>query len=81
MGKIIQVGLVCIGVGILYLFMMVIMPVMTDLASTANTTMGVSSNVSNYPGAQEGVLAAPYFLWFVPGGLGMVSVIFILLKP
>ena len=81
MDKIWQVVIVCIGVGILYLFMMVAMPVMTELASTANTTMGASSNVSNYPGSTEAVLAAPYFLWFVPGALGMVSVIFILLKP
>jgi len=52
-----------------------------DLASTANTTMAATSNLSNYPGAAEGVLVAPWFLWFCPAVIGMIVIVVILKKP
>lgn len=81
MGKIGAVSVVVVAVCILYLLMLVIMPVMADFASTANTTMAASSNLTNYPGAAEGVLVAPWFLWFAPGVVGMVAVVIILKRP
>ena len=68
-------------VGIVYMLVLVIMPFMSDLASTANTTMAATSNVSNYPGGQEVVLIAPWILWFAPGVIGMVVVFLILKSP
>jgi len=81
MSKIGRVILVVVGVILLYLLLLVIMPILTDFASTANTTMTASSNLTNYPGAAEGVLIAPYLLWWAPGVIGMVAVVFILKKP
>lgn len=81
MSKIGQVIIVTVAVFILYLIMLVVMPVLTDFASTANTTMAAGSNLTNYPGAAEGVLIAPYLLWWVPGVIGMVAVVFILKRP
>ena len=76
-----KAGAIAIVVGttiILYLILLVIMPFIAGIASTANTTMAASSNLSNYPGAAEGMLAAPLWLMFVPGGLCIVVVIGIL---
>lgn len=64
-----------------YLLLMAVMPVITDAASTANTTMSASSNMSNYPGTLEGVLAAPWMLWFAPGVIGMAAIIIKLKMP
>ena len=68
------VGLVIIA----YLFLLVAMPVITDAVSTANTTMAATSNMSNYPGTQEGVLATPWILFFVPGVIGIIAVVLVL---
>ena len=78
MNKIGQVILVVVAVSILYLILLVIMPVLTDIASTANATMTASSNLSNYPGSAEGVVAAPWLLWFTPFGIGMIAIVVIL---
>ncbi len=78
MGKIGQVIIVLVGVIILYLLLMPIMPILTEFASTSNTTMAATSNLTNYPGAAEGVLMAPWLLWFVPGTIGMVLIVVIL---
>lgn len=63
---------------ILYLFMLIAIPLLSDMASTANTTMATSSNLSNYPGAAEGMLAAPLWMMFVPGGICVAVVVGIL---
>jgi len=76
-----KMGHVAVVVGLIvvvYLLLLVVMPVITGLASTANTTMAASSNLSNYPGAAEGVLVAPWILWFVPAVIGMIFIVVIL---
>lgn len=76
-----KLGAIAIVVGttiIVYLLLIVIMPFIAGIASTANTTMAASSNLSNYPGAAEVMLASPLWLMFVPGGLCIVVVIGIL---
>ncbi len=62
-----------------YLFLTPLMPVIVGLASTANTSMAASSNMSNYPGTSEGLIVAPWLLYFVPAIL-VVIVIVITLK-
>lgn len=81
MNKLGQVGIIVAVVIIAYLLMLVFMPVLTDFASTANTTMSATSNMSNYPGTQEGVLAAPWVLWFAPACIGIVAVVIVLKQP
>jgi len=66
---------------IAYLAMLIIMPFVSDMASTANVTMAASSNLTNYPGSAEAVLAAPWILWWVPGVIGMVLVVIVLKQP
>ena len=81
MGKIWQVILIVSGVAALYLLMLVVMPVVADLATTANTTMNASVNMSLYPGASEGMMSAPWILWFVPGTIGMILIVATLRQP
>lgn len=78
MSKFGQVILVVIGVSILYLLMLVVMPIMVDVASTANATITSDSNPANYPGGTSFLLAIPWICWFVPAILGMALIVFIL---
>ncbi len=64
-----------------YLFMMIAMPIISDFASTANTTMSASSNMSDYPGTLDATLAIPWIMWFVPAVIGMIIIIIILKQP
>lgn len=79
-----KLGTVAMIVGfviVAYLFLLVAMPVITDAVSTANTTMAATSNMSNYPGTQEAVLATPWVLFFVPGVIGIIAVVITLKRP
>lgn len=73
--------MICVGVFMVYILMLVVMPFMTDLASSVNTTMAASSNLTNYPGSAEGVLAAPWVLWFIPASIGMIGIVVVLKQP
>ena len=81
MNKLAKVAVVIGLVIILYLVLLVVMPVLNSVISTANATINSTSNLTLYPGGSEILVAAPWFLWFVPGGIGMVVVIFILKQP
>lgn len=78
MHKILAIAIVCGGVIIVHLLLLVVMPILADFASTANLTMTASSDLTKYPGSAEGVLVAPWVLWFVPGALGIVIIVGIL---
>ena len=81
MGKYLTVAVIIGMVIIAYLLLMVFETVIVDAVSTANTTMAATSNMSNYPGTQEGMLAIPWILWFVPGVGGIIAVVFTLRAP
>ena len=79
-----KIGAIAITVGmviICYLLMLVTVPVMVGLISTANTTMAASSNMSAYPGTAGFLVSMPWICWFVPASLGIVVIIMILRKP
>jgi len=78
MNKIGQVIAVVVLVIAAYLLLIVVMPVLSDITTSTNTTMQASSNMSNYPGTAEAVVAAPWALFFVPAVIGMAAVILIL---
>ena len=72
-GKVI--GIIGIVIAV-YLIMLIIIPgIVVPLASTANTTMSLTSNMSNYPGASGFLISIPWILWFVPAGIGTAAVI------
>ena len=76
--KIVQVFLVVGATVVAYLVLTVIMPVLTDMASTANTTMAASSNMSNYPGMAAATIGAPLWLYFAPAIVALVIIVLIL---
>lgn len=81
MGKLGGVIIIVAAVIFVYLLVLVFQTVLVDAVSTANTTMAASSNMSNYPGTQEAVLASPWVLWFAPGVIGMIAVVIRLKRP
>ena len=63
------------------LLLLVTMGVVVDLAETANATMAASSNLTNYPGAAEVMIAAPWALFFVPPSIGIIAIVIYLRQP
>ncbi len=81
MNKIGAVIIIIVLVTLAELFLLVVMPIVVDLASTANTTIAASgANVTAMPGAQSGLLAAPWILYFVIPVIGIVIIILMLRK-
>lgn len=77
----IKIGAVAVVVGLVvvcYLFLLVVMPVVVDMAASANTTMAATSNMTNYPGTSGMLVSVPWVLFFLPGAIGMVVIVLIL---
>ena len=81
-----KIGAVIIVVGVVaaaYLFLLVVMPVFTDIVSTANVTMTeATANFTDvYPGTSEFMVSTPWIMFFVPGVIGIILIVMILRKP
>lgn len=61
-----------------YIILTASMPVIVEMANTANTSMSATSNMSDYPGMLEATLATPLVLWFVPFIIGVIVTVGIL---
>ncbi len=61
-----------------YLLLLVVMPVISDLALSANTTMNSTSNMSQYPGTSGFLMSTPWIIIWIPGVLGLVAIIGVL---
>ncbi len=82
MNKIGQVALVVFIMGVLYLILLAVMPVVSDMSIAANTTITASGvAVAEMPGSTSFLLAAPWILWWIPGVMGMIIVVAILRAP
>lgn len=67
-------------IGFSYIILAVAMPAGRELISEAATTINASCNISQVIGVSEAVGAAPVYLWFIPGGIGLISTVWILKK-
>lgn len=76
--KIKLVGLIIGGVIFVYLVLLAIMPIFTDVTSTANTTITASSNWTDYPGTQAVLLGAPLWIFGIPAVVGIASIVVVL---
>ncbi len=76
--KIKLVILIIAGVILITGFMTILIPILADFASTANTTIAASSNWSDYPGAQGALIGAPLWLYFIPTILGIAAIVIVL---
>lgn len=82
MNKLGAVLIVIAVVATCYLILLVVMPVVNDIIITANATMTTDvDDLSAYPGAQDVMVSAPWWLFFVPGTIGMIVIVAILKLP
>lgn len=76
-----KLGAVLIVIAImiaLNLVLLVVMPVLVEFATTANTTITAAQDLTLYPGASEGLIASPWVLYFAPNVIGMIVIVIIL---
>ena len=81
MNKIGAVITVVVIVSCAYLLLLVVMPIISNLALSANTTMNATSNMSLYPGTSGFLMSTPWILWFLPATIGMAVIVIILKMP
>ena len=82
MKKLGAVIIIIVVVAICYVTMLVYMPVINTMVQTGNATITASgANLTNMPGSQSGLIAAPWILWWVPGVIGMAFIVIILKQP
>jgi hypothetical protein len=63
-----------------YILMAFTMPAITAISSESAATINASANMSNFPGTIEMVNSAPVWLWFIPGLVGVVTTVIMLVK-
>ena len=73
-----HVILVIVFVCVVYVILLVVMPTVTSLVSTANYTIEASVNTSLQPGSTSILLMAPWILWWIPACLGILVIVLIL---
>lgn len=76
--KVKLIAIIIGGVIFCYLILTAIMPVFTDVTGTANETITASSNWTDYPGSQAALVGAPFWIYFIPGVVGIVAIVFVL---
>ena len=79
-----KIGAIAIVIGLViftYLFLIVTMPLLTNIVSSANMTMAATSNMSSYPGTSAAIVSVPWIIFFIPGVIGMFLIIMILKRP
>jgi len=64
-----------------YIFLLVVMPIISDAALTANTTMDATSNMSLYPGTSGFLMSTPWILFWIPGVIGIALIVIVLRSP
>jgi len=70
--KILGIVVVWIVIIIAYIMIGFMMPAFNSIVETANTSLAASANMSHFPGTQETVQTSPLWIWFIPGGVGIV---------
>jgi len=63
-----------------YIILAVMMPVLTGMAGNASTELQATSNMSAYPGMLGVIETSPIWMWFVPGGIGIIATAIFLKK-
>ena len=72
--------LIIIGVvGVCYLILLVVMPVLANIIVTANASIAADvADVSAYPGAQSFLVSTPWILFWVPGVVGIAAIVLVM---
>lgn len=70
--------LIWFGVIFAYIIMAAAMPAFSGLVDSTSAALQATSNMSNYPGLLSGIQASPVYVWFIPGGVGIVGSVVVL---
>lgn len=77
--KLITILIIWGALTLVYIMLAMLMPVITTLTASANTSMA-SGNMTGIPGVAEATNAFPLYVWFIPGGVGIIGTIIVLKK-
>jgi type II secretory pathway component PulF len=80
MNKIWGITLIFVVVVAVYIMMAVMMPAINDISTAAADSLDATSNMSNYPGTEEVVRSSGWWLWAVPGVVGIIATAVMLKK-
>ena len=80
MNKFFGIVIVVVIVIFVYLILAVTMPAINEISTAAAVSLNATSNMSNYPGTLEVVESSPWWMWALPGAVGMVVIIVMLKK-
>lgn len=70
------VSIVVFFVVLTYIMLTSFMPVISDLSeASATEVQATADNISNYVGAVESVQYMPLLLYFIPGVIGLVAIV------
>lgn len=75
MNKLFVFGIIWGVIILAYIVLAVAMPAITDITATSAAAMG---DTSGLPGVKEGVQAFPVYVWFIPGGVGIIATVILL---
>ena len=78
--KIVAFGIIWILVIFAYIILAVTMPAINDLVGVSSAALDASANMTQFPGAKEGVETFPVYVWFLPGFAGIVTTVIVLKK-
>lgn len=78
MGKAKAIIVLIILVTIGMLFNLVTVPFLHEMAVSTNATLAASTNMTNYPGTSEMLLATPWVLYLAYPFIGLICVVLIL---
>jgi len=76
--KVGEVFLICVFITFAYMLLILFQPITNSFVQSANATISASSNWSNYAGAQEVLVGWPFWLWMIPGALGVICTVLVL---
>lgn len=78
MSKAKQVILVIAGVVMLYIIVSVFIVFLSDTSVSVNAELAATTNLSNYSGLSEFLLASPWIMYVAPAVVGIIAIIGIL---
>lgn len=65
-----------IAVGIIETMLSFMIPnILVPFVNTSNTTMAATSNMSNYPGTSDFLVASPWVLYFIAPVIGIIVIV------
>jgi hypothetical protein len=79
--KVKAIVFICLGVAVCYALLSALMPVITGVTGDVSANISAAHDMSRYVGAKEGLDVAPWILYLLPGGVGIVAIVVILRQP